>query len=754
MIKTKRAILLETGVVCLAALYGAAVSHADEGKETHGKAEIGVGNVALDEPGSKYGEYSGIGEDDTYLVGEVEASIEDGLSYLDLQTTNIGLDSRSLNIAAGKYGIYSLAFSYNETPHLISGNDRTPFDGAGGDRLTLPGGFVQGATTADMTSLEQSLQTLDLRTDRTENLFRLTRSFAAGWQVKLSLAREDKNGLQSLGALTAQNAGQADSTILPQPVDYRTEDFSAALAFNGDGHQLELGYFLSMFHNGNSSITWDVPFLKASPAALDYPTVARIGLPPDNKYQRVSFNGGINLPRSTRLSAVVELGRMSQDDVFLPYSTDDIGGTAVVKEDGDALPRSSADVEVDVMHATLRLASQPLPRLGVNAYYRYYETENKTPYALFDRVINDTVSQSSTEDIYSRPYDYARSKFDIGANYRFQDGLRLKTEIGREMTDYDRYRSTKGATEDSIRASLSKNLTDTLDGRIGYSYARREADHYDAFISYSTLISSLSCPSLVTVDPDPDTGGTTTVDTCFNNHPDIRQFDLASRDRDMLSASLMYIPSAAIDIGLDIAGRRDVYDDDINFDDTYLGLTADDSLSVTVDVGYAPAGLWSINAYLTRERIESSQSGRAYGGTAASAIDSSLNWGADFDDVIDTVGITGSLDLLYETIRLTMTYAYTRESSRIRFASGSGLTYEDMPEDKSKRHALDIDAVYKISDSIGVGLGVGYEKFESHDWSLDSVAAGGSVLNDVLLLSGPEEDYTAYLVTATMIYTW
>lgn len=748
----RRAKLPKIGLYCLVLLHGATAVYAEEGTDFNGQAEIGVGNVDLDHPNSNYGEYTGISDDETYLIGDIEASVEDGLSYADLKAVDLGLDSRSLEVAVGKYGLYSLAYSYDEIPHLISSGDRTPFRGAGTDRLTLPAGFVQATTTAGMTSLDESLKTLDLRTDRTENLFRVTRTFAGGWQANLSLRREDKEGIQSLGALTAQNPGQADSTIIPKPVDYVTEEFSAALAFNGEDRQAELGYFLSMFHNGNSSITWDVPFLTSG--ALTYPTVARISLPPDNKYQRVNLSGGMNLPWSSRLSAIVELGRMSQDEALLPFSTDDIGGTAVLKEDGEVLPRSSAGMEVDVVHATLNLSSQPLPRLGVSARYRYYETDNKTLYTLFDRVINDTVPQSTTEDIYSRPYDYARSRAEFGANYRFEDGLRVQGDYAHELTDYDRYRSVESTAEDTVRASMSKRLTDTLDGRIRYLYARRESDHYDAYLSYSTLSSDLACPSPVTVDPDPDTGSATTVDTCFDNHPDLRQFDLASRDRNKLSAHLLYAPQDILAIGLEIEGTRDVYDDDIVFDDTYLGLTADDSVSVTLDVDITPGDSWSANAYYSRERLKSSQAGRAFNATAAASIDSSLNWEADFDDVIDTVGISGSIELLQDALRLTVAYTFTKEASSIQFASGSGLTYEEVPDDGSKRHTFDINGVYKIRDNVGVSLGMGFEQFDSHDWSLDSVEAGGSALNDVLLLSGPPADYRAYLIAASVIYTW
>lgn len=727
---------------------------ADDRTEYRGEAELGAVVVGIDGANSRFGEYTGLDDDTLYPLANVEGGVEGGISYFRFRASDLALDSRSLDLSAGNYGSYTLQFVHREIPHLISLGDRTPFDGAGGTRLTLPADFVPATTTAAMGGLEDSLKALDLRTDRRENLFRASRDFAGGWRTSLSIRREDKNGVQSLAGLTAQNPGQADATILPQPVDYRTEEFSVALEYSGSGGQAELGYLLSVFHDDDASLTWDVPFLKSAPTALDYPSVARLGLPPDNTYQRLRLSGGLNLPGELRLSAIAELGQMRQDDTLLPYSTDDIGGTAAVTEDGPGLPRPSAEARVDVAHLVLNMAWRPLSRLGVNARYRFYGTDNRTPYTLFDRVINDTVPQSSSEDIYSRPYDLSRSTFELGTVYRFVTGFNLKTDYRHEATGYDKYRPVRDTREDTLKVALGRNLSDSLSGRIGYLHSRRKAEDYDGFLSYRTLVDATGCPVVVTVDPDPDTGGSTTVDTCFENHPDLRQFDVASRERNRFSASVAYSPYENLDIGLDLADSRDSYRDDIFFDDTYLGLTADDGVDATLDVGYTAEGGWSIGAYLTRELIRSSQSGREFNAAIASSIDSSLNWAANFDDAITTLGARGGFDLLYETLHVTFGYAYTRARSRIRFSTGSGLVYEDMPMDGSERHTLDVHAIYRVSDSTGLGAGVTYERFRAQDWALDNVEAGGDALNDILLLSGPQEDYRAYVFRTGLIYRW
>lgn len=732
---------------------GEVVLAADEAA-SHGEVALGIGSVQLDNRNSRHGEYTGIADDETYWIGNVDGALGRKSAFLELHAGELGLDSRSMAVEWGKYGRYSFELSHTEIPHLVATDAKTPFDGAGGTRLALPDDFVPAPTSADMVNLDANLKTLDLRTDRETNAFRITRAFKNGWQAKLAYGRDDKNGVQSLGGTTAQNAGLVDAVILPQPVDYRTEEFTAGLAYMGSARQLEIGYFHSIFHNGNSSLGWDVPFLKDNSVPPLYPTKARASLPPDNTYQRFSLSGGVSLPGSTRVSATAELGRMSQDEALLPYSTDDIGGTASLTQDGAPLPRTSADMEVDVTHVTLNLAAQPAPRLGIDARYQFYETDNDSPYTLFDRVLNDTVPQSSTADIYSRPYGLSSRDVDIGMNFRFENGVNLRAVYGHETIDHKRYRAVRKKDEDTVKITLNSPFTDYLSGRIGYTHARRDARDYDAFISYGTLISPLSCPSLATVDPDPDTGGAVTIDTCFGNHPDVRQFDLASRRRNRLDASVVYSPDEALDIGLDVSSIRDAYTDDIAFDDTYLGLTSDDRLSMTVDAVYAPGAAWSINVYYTSERMSSRQNGRSFGASAASSIDSSLNWRAKFEDDIDTVGVNGDFNLLHDVLTVTVGYAYTKESNRIRFATGSGLSAEAMPEDGSERHAADIAADYRLRDNMRLRLGVGYEIFRSNDWSLDSVVAGGAALDDVLLLAGPVPDYRAWLMSAALIYGW
>lgn len=718
-----------------------------------GSAEVGIGILDLDNKTPKFGEYTGLNDSDFYLIGDVDLTAHRGVMYLDLSAIDLGLDSRRVDVKAGHTGSYTFGFSYDQIPHLIAVNARTPFDGAGQNVLTLPNGFTPAQTTSTMTDLGTSLKSVDLKTERQRGRIGYTRDFTADSQLKLSYFHELKEGIQSLGAVVAENPGRADSTILPQPIDYETDEFKVGISFTDDDAQLEISYFLSLFSNANKSITWDVPFIKSTPTGLDYPTTARIGLPPDNRYQRIRIDGGVNLAATSRFSVVVEFGEMSQDEVLLPYSTDDISGTSTITEDEAPLPRSTAQTKVNVTNIVANLTSRPIPKLGLRARYRFYQTDNQMPYTLFERVTDDTVPQSLAGDSYSRPYDVRRSSWDLDGNYRLDMGSTVTAGYKYEINNYS-YREVNDTVENTVNLGIRQRITDSVSGKINYRQSDRKADNYDAFQSYKTLFTGLTCPAFSTVDPDPDTGGVTVVDTCFDNHPDVRKFYIASRERKQMDLVLMANPLDTLNLGLTVSERDNDYDDTVRFDDTYFGLLTDNSTSITLDVDYDPDTSWLFYAFYTHERLKSIQASRAFTNNISTVLDSSLNWQAKFDTRVDTLGVNTEFNLIYDILVLRFGYTLVEETSNINFTTGSGLTSEDMPEDVTRRHTLEMEGVYSVSRNLDINMGFEYETFKVKDWQRDSVEAAGVSIDDVLPLAGPLPAYHALLGYVSLSYTW
>jgi MtrB/PioB family decaheme-associated outer membrane protein len=476
-------------------------------------------------------------------------------------------------------------------------------------------------------------------------------------------------------------------------------------------------------------------------------------LPPDNRYQRIRLDGGVDLAATSHFSAVVEIGEMSQDEVLLPYSTDDISGTSTITEDGSPLTRLTAQAKVDVTNIVANLTSRPIPKLGLRARYRFYQTDNQMPYTLFERVIDDTVPQSLAGDSYSRPYDVRRSSWDFDGNYRLGSGSTVTAGYKHEVNNYS-YREVKETVENTVNLGFRQRITDSVSGKINYRQSDRKADNYDAFQSYKTLFSGLTCPSFSTVDPDPDTGGVTMVDTCFDNHPDARKFYIASRERKQMDLVLMANPLDTLNLGLTVSERDNDYNDTIRFDDTYFGLLTDNSTSITLDVNYDPDTSWLFYAFYTHERLNSIQASRAFTFNVSTAIDSSLNWQAKFDTRIDTLGINTEYNLIYDVLILRFGYTLVNETSNVNFTTGSGLTSEDMPEDVTRRHTLEMEGIYSVRRNLDVNMGLEYETFKVKDWQRDSVEAGGVSIDDVLPLAGPLPAYHALLGYVSLSYTW
>src|SRR3990170_3569472 len=410
------------------------LSKAEEGME--GSVTLGGAAVDLDSKSFKYGEYTGVNDDSIYFAGDVDLSYNRNAFFLEFRTDNIGLDSRSLYLETGRYGRYKLFLEYDEIPKLISNNSQTILNGAGSNTLTLPSGWTRydQTTTAGMSSqLTNNKKDVELRTDRKTYSAGISSSFS-DFDFKISFKKEEKEGTKSIGGIIGNSGGTTRSIVLPDPVDYTTDELKATLAYSGETSQIELGYYLSQFVNGNKSLTWQNPYNMATwtttgySGSLDDPTTALISLPPDNTHNKLSLTGGINLPLASRLSFVGEYGIMEQNDTLFPWSNN----TATTYAYSSSLPRGTADAEINTTHFSLNLSSKPLPKLGLNLKYKYYETKNKTPREAWFYVNNDTGGSAQPADntyaevLYNLPYDYTQNLLKLDASYYLFNGTTLK----------------------------------------------------------------------------------------------------------------------------------------------------------------------------------------------------------------------------------------------------------------------------------------------------------------------------------------
>src|SRR3990172_5377028 len=616
------------------------LSEAEDGLE--GSIEVGGALTDLDSKSFKYGEYTGVNDDSIYFAGNVDLSYNRNAFFLDLRTDNIGLDNRSLYLETGRYGRYKLFLEYDELPKLISNNSQTILNGAGTNSLTLPSGWVRGNQTTNLTNLTSSKKDIELRTDRKAYGAGFSSSFS-DFDFKISFKKEEKEGTKSIGGTIGNSGGTTRSIVLPEPVDYTTDELKATLAYSGETSQIELGYYLSQFVNGNNSLTWKTAYDMA--AGFSDPTTALISLPPDNTHNKLSLTGGINLPLASRLSFIGEYGIMEQNDTLFPYSNNPSSTITT------PLPRTTADAEIDVTHFGLNLSSKPLPKLGLNLKYKYYETDNKAPRDLFLYVNNDTGGAQTTvtaingEALYNLPYDYTQNKATIDASYYLFSGTTIKIGYDHDIIDRD-YREIEETRENTYRTHFNSSLSSFASAGVKYSYAERRAKGnyeesliYDAYHTQEYVAAQQA------------------AGTAFDNNPLLRKYDIADRDRTKYGAdvTLFIIPDATV--GLYYSYMQNDYYGSI------LGLQKDENKNYTVDITYAPADFISTYTYYTREELKSKQAKNTTVGVGYQYENyKSDDWATDGFDIASTIlanvlTLSGSVPD-YEAHHAMLTVAY------------------------------------------------------------------------------------------------
>lgn len=685
----------------------------EEAKALTGSITVGGALVDLDRESAKAGEYTGVDDDTLYLIGDADLSYDNGRMYLDLRASNIGLENRNIYLESGRYGRYKIYLEYDEMLHLLSDNAKTTFDGAGGSSLMLPTGFTKGFPPPSMTAKE-----VDLELERKSGTAGFSINLGRNLDLKVSAKREEKEGTKSLGG----TIGFLGAVVLPEPVDYTTDEVRATVSYSGKTAQAELSYNLSTFNNNDESLAWDNPF-------DDNPEMGKTSLPPDNRYQKVGLSGGINLPYSSRLSAVAEYGEMRQDETLLQYSNNNDSLTPTVIS--TPLPRESADAEINTTHVMLNLASRPIPKLSLDARYRYYKIKNETPRDLFQYVPHDSAgtSQAATDDanaVYNLPYDYIQNQFKVDASYYLLKGTTLKAGYDRDVIDRD-YREAARTAEDTYKIKIISRAIPSAFITADYSYAKRgiDGDYNDSRVYdyYHTT----------------DYIGTLPSDERFGNHPDLRKFDVAERERDKYGAKVTLFGSENTSVGLNYNRVTDDYTD------STLGLTESDNKTYTVDFSFSPAESTTVYTFFTREELSYDIAGREFVKGTSSVTDPAFAWEVDNENDINTAGIGASVDFMEKKLVVAADYSYSESDGSIKFSSGGSVAAPiDMPDLKTHLHRFKVSGKYRVTENLTAGVGYEIENYSSDDWSTDGIDPASTTVSNLLTLSGSTTDYEAH----------
>ncbi len=402
------------------------------------------------------------------------------------------------------------------------------------------------------------------------------------------------------------------------PIRYITQDFGVKATMKGNWGVAFGGFNVNDFTDKYDTFGWDNPFRATdSTSGNAYlgpysttagPATGLLALPPSN--QAWNVNGGTTLtfgPR-TRLTADLQFGQWRQNEQqFIPWTTN----TAIFTPSGQPattapLPAANLDGKIDVLALNGFFTTKVTNDFRLNARYRFYQNENKTPQIRFEEgyVRYDAVWEEIPR--ISVPYGFDSNYLDAYGTYDI--GRVVGLEVGYKWKKINRtFRETEHTTENTIRAAADFRFGGGGVARALYEFGSRDFDEYHAIEAEHASF----------LEPGPPA-----------NQPTLRRYDQAKRDRDRFGAQVQWsAPSGVFTLGGSFFWNKDEYDDspvpcivDTEFcpggEQAPLGLLEAEYKTFSLDADFSPTDKSTFYGFYSREDISDFQTGAAERGVA------------------------------------------------------------------------------------------------------------------------------------------
>lgn len=731
-----RRILIATVLATLLCLTAVARG-AESAPALFGQIDLGLAWLSDDEPHS--GRHSGLDESGlSPLLDFSFGGAQDGL-YWRLEGRRAGLDSRRVDLATGQRGERRLTLSWRELPAWTLSGGGTPFSIDPAGRFELPGEWQDGNTTAQMPLLADSLEPVSVQSDRRRLELGYWQRMGDRFEVDVDVREERRDGNRLVGAIFGFTGGNPRGMLLPARIDDLTRIIDTRLTYSSpSGHQLGLAWHGSFYRNDREGVEFRNPFTRHPQWAegTGYPDgVGRIADHPDNSAQQLRGFGAWKLGDSTRLTTDLAIGRMRQNDVLLPYTVNPL------LDVDTALPVQRLDAEIRTHLANLRLVTRPVDRLKLNFNYRYDDRDNRTPSLAWRIVGADSQAQRDVSATrFNLPYSLRRQKFDVDAGLRLPGRHRLVAGIHLLREDRDDFAEVARFDEWRGRMGWRGRINRQIMLRVDLEHARRRFDEYEGRAPFRAG----RLPGSFDEDD-------------FENHPLLRKYNVADRDRNRLNARLDWQAGDRLSLGLGGQYSRDRYAEE------WFGLEEAEVQILSADAGYQANRYLNLSGFVSRDRYQAEQSGRDWPGFAPQlAFDPQRNWWARHDDRVDTASLGiewRDLGAQFEAVAaltgsgrldLGADFVYVRTRGRIDVSVADGLSAEPLPETGTRRNAASLWARYQFVSSWRLRLRLEHERFRVRDFAHDDVQV--DTVSNVLLIGRSVPDYDATAVLLSLGY--
>lgn len=759
----------------------------------------GVSIINIDNNSSKFNEYRDLR--DGFYLDNLNFNLfnqKNGL-FLDVEGNKVLRKDQDFLFRMGNVkSRWNLVVNYSGTPHHISNKAMTPYlDGGNGlytlsalSGITKDGNNATGTpslvpTTAQMAINDNILakymsspllMPIKLGTQRDRTSVALNLPDFKGLKIGINFMNEQRNGTRYTNGTIGDRPPRTLNVQLPDPIKYNVSEIHANANFNKKFIQLKLDYLFSNFTNKISSSRWQNLFF-APDAGKDYiATVAgtprnvsnygQRALAPDNYSNSILFSAGIDLPLDSRFNATVVLGSMKQNQELLPYSFSTLGGDLLAGvgdgknwNDVSKLPRLSAEADMSTVRFDMEYTINPIKRLNVRAYMRYYKLENNTPTNEWRYVTQDAANTNGTvsdlNERYNLAYAYSKQKFGIDLKHYLPFWhTNLGVKIAKESITRD-FRESN-TDENTLEASLRSRPTQRLSFTASYLFGDRKAKDYNSQVTGQSYWYDFEHSKADADNPQ----------FLFANHPDLRKYDVSDRKRNEFKMSATYIAFDKLDMSVSYRLNNADYDSNVQpvaplanttvplpkpsdasilTPGQQLGLLDDKRQNVTANIQFMPNDKWTLSLFADRELANYDQRGIYFNEGSrnqptAAAIqpanqlgpwsDPNRIYNTTTDEVNTTFGMNLNHEFIPGKLRMETDLSISLASVKMDY-SGYGsdaafigqawetfqFGFNDPEERKYNQYIFNISLEYNILKNLIVGLQYSYDQYSIQDWS-------------------------------------
>jgi MtrB/PioB family decaheme-associated outer membrane protein len=612
---------------------------------------------------------------------------------------------------------------WNEIPLYISKDTETLYtvskNGVFSIDDSIQKGIESGATT--LANAINGVVPFEARTQRNTALFNLTYAASRDVDVKFSLRNSHRDGynLQSL------NFGFSNTIESEVPLDDRTTDVKAGIEFANAKGLLSVGYDGSWYDNQIAAYRFDNPLRYTD--IVGGPSVGQMSTWASNNMQTVNLNGRYGLPGRTRASAAISIGTANQNGALLPPTVN----TALV---APVLERSTAEAEARTLVMVYTVNSRPTDALWLNAKYRYYDYDTRTPpFFISSMVVADNTLGAAKE---SEPLDIKRQTLDLEASYApFQYA---SLNVGYTREDGDRtFRIYEKTAENIVRASIDStgNHYFTVRAVVEKSSRKGSGDDFELLAE-------------------------------IGEQTQMRHFDIANRDRTRSSLILQVTPIDSFGINATLAAGHDDYSE------SYFGLRDNKNRSYSVGFTVVPKETVDFDVEYVFEKYTAVQWSRTSNPLPSPSFDDpSRDWGIDSGDKVNT--ITANLNFIKTVPKTDMRFSFDLSDGKSTYVYnlgpnstiltginyGPGNVFNPIPIVQLSPNRTHLatgraDVQYFVRANVALGAGYWYEQYRAEDFSLNGTTINQLNLPSAILSGYYYRPYTGQTMWLRMTYLW